>query len=311
MPKVLVVDDSEMERRLAGGLLEMALKVELVYAVDGKDALAKVPEHQPVLVVTDLQMPEMNGLELVAALKAEHPLIPVVLMTAQGSEDIAAEALRRGAASYVPKRRLAEDLADTVARVLQGSSEDRAHSQLMHHLAADECTFVLHNDPELIRSLSAHFQELLRCLPLRDETERMRVSLAVEEALTNACYHGNLEAGSPAAGGQTADYRRVAEQRRFEAPYRDRRIHVRAQISRREAVFVIRDEGRGFDTSRLPDAADPEALQGPTGRGIKLMRSIMDEVRFSAAGNQVTLTKRRALETLEDCDADDDDESLA
>ena len=41
-----------------------------------------------------------------------------------------------------------------------------------------------------------------------------------------------------------------------------------------------------------------------TGRGIKLMRSIMDEVRFNAAGNEVTLTKRRALETLEDCEAE-------
>jgi CheY-like chemotaxis protein len=316
MPTVLVVDDSEGERRLAGGLLEIALGAELVYAVHGKEALAKIQEHEPEIVVTDLQMPEMNGLELVAAVKAEYPLIPVVLMTAQGSEDIAAEALRLGAASYVPKRRLAEDLATTVQRVLRGSTDDRAHSQLMHHLATDDCAFVLHNDLELIHALAAHFQELLRCLPLRDETERLRVGIAVEEALVNACYHGNLEAGNVDAGKTEAaiaaasapvtEYRRVAEQRRFETPYRDRRIYVRARLSRAEALFVIRDEGPGFDTSRLPDAADPETAGGPTGRGIKLMRSIMDEVHFNAAGNEVTLIKRRALETLEDGAAAED-----
>ncbi len=307
MPTVLVVDDSEIERRLAGGLLEMALGAELVYAVHGKEALAKIEEHRPEIVVTDLQMPEMDGLALVAAVKAEHPLIPVVLMTAQGSEDIAAEALRLGAASYVPKRRLAQDLATTVQRVLRGSSDDRGHSQLMHHLATDECLFVLHNDLELVHSLAAHFQELLRCLPLRDETERLRVAIALEEALKNAYFHGNLEIGGTAvasSGDAAVEHKKLAEQRRFEAPYRDRRIHVRARLSRTEAVFVIRDDGRGFDTARLPDAADPETAQGPTGRGIKLMRSIMDEVAFNAQGNEVTLTKRRALETLEDCEAE-------
>src|SRR6185369_16565129 len=155
MATVLVVDDSEGERRLAGGLLEMALGAELIYAIHGIEALAKIKQHQPEIVVTDLQMPEMDGLALVAAVKAEHPLIPVVLMTAQGSEDIAAEALRLGAASYVPKRRLADDLAATVERVLARSRDDRAHSQLMHHLAADECSFVLHNDLELIHGLAA------------------------------------------------------------------------------------------------------------------------------------------------------------
>jgi CheY-like chemotaxis protein len=299
VPTVLVVDDSAVDRRLAGALLEKHCACSLVFAEDGQDALRQMARQRPDLVVTDLQMPEMDGLELTTTIKSEYPLVPVVLMTAQGSEEIAAQALRRGAASYVPKRNLAEALVPTVLRILLGSQEDRAHSQLMHHLERNESDFVLDNDPGLIGALVSHLQQLLRCLPLADETDRLRVGVALEEALTNACCHGNLEVGSAPGASDRRAREELAERRRWEAPYRDRRIHVSARISRSEAVFVIRDEGPGFDVAGLPTGDGLSADRG-AGRGVTLMRALMDEVVYNAAGNEVTLTKRRAPEPSPD-----------
>jgi CheY-like chemotaxis protein len=294
VPTILVVDDSVVDRRLAGGLLEQHFACTLCYAADGKDALRQLAAQPADLILTDLQMPELNGLELVTAVKRDYPFTPVILMTAQGSEEIAAQALRQGAASYVPKRKLAEDLAPTVRRILLGAQEDRSQAQLMHYLERTETVFVLDNDPTLIRALVVHLQQLLRCLPLADETDRLRVGVAVEEALNNACYHGNLQVGPVPGKGDRRHYEQVAEQRRWEEPYQGRRIHVRARISRDEAVFVIRDEGPGFDVSRLP--ADTAVAEQGTGRGVILMRTIMDEVTYNGAGNEVTLIKRRAPE---------------
>jgi CheY-like chemotaxis protein len=302
VPTVLIVDDSPVDRRLAGALLEKHCACSLVFAEDGKEALEQMARQLPDLVLTDLQMPRLNGLELTAAIKSDYPLIPVVLMTALGSEEIAAQALRRGAASYVPKRKLADDLAPTVLRILLGSQEDRAHSQLMHHLERGDSVFVLDNDPALIGALVNHLQQQLRCLPLADETERLRVGVALEEALTNACYHGNLEVGSAPGQADRRAYEERAQRRRWEAPYRDRRIHVQARISRNEAVFVIRDEGPGFDVARLPAPDALEAERG-TGRGLMLMRAVMDEVVYNGVGNEVTLTKRRAPEPPPDGEA--------
>jgi anti-sigma regulatory factor (Ser/Thr protein kinase) len=220
-------------------------------------------------------------------------------MTARGSEEIAARALRHGAASYVPKRDLAESLAPTVLRILLGSQEDRAHSRLMHHLERSESAFVLDNDPALIGALVSHVQQQLRCLPLADETDRLRVGVALEEALVNACYHGNLEVGTAAAVADRRAYEELVERRRWEPPYRDRRIHVTARVSRSEAVFVVRDEGPGFDVARLP-AADVLSADHGAGRGVPLMRALMDEVVYNPAGNEVTLTKRRAPEPAPD-----------
>src|ERR1700730_9966939 len=110
MATLLVVDDSAMDRRLVGGILDKNPEWTVLYAVNGKEALAEIENNIPDLVLTDMQMPEMNGLQLVTTVKEEYPLIPVVLMTAQGSEEIAVQALRAGAASYVPKRVVTEEV---------------------------------------------------------------------------------------------------------------------------------------------------------------------------------------------------------
>lgn len=294
MPSVIVVDDSPVDQRLAGALLEKHFDCAVRYAAHGKEALQLLEAEVPDLVLTDLQMPEMDGLELVSAVKNDYPYVPVILMTAKGSEEIAAQALLRGAASYVPKRQLAHDLAQTVQRVLMGAQEDRAHSRLLHYLETGEQTFVLPNDLSLVSALVIHVQQLLRCLPLADETERLRVGLALEEALRNAYYHGNLEVNKLAARGDRRAYDAAARQRLAEPAYRDRRIHVRARICRDEAVFVVRDEGPGFDFVVLPGpGALPDADAGQH-RGVVLMHAIMDEVHYNETGNEVTLIKRRA-----------------
>ncbi len=303
MLKVLIVDDSPIDRALVSGLLKARKECQILEASNGVEGLALIESQQPQLVLTDLQMPEMNGLELVTIIKERFPNIPVILMTAQGSEEIAALALQKGAASYVPKRRLADDLVLTLERVETTSREERRRSLLMHHMTDTDTRFTLQSDPELVRMLVSHVLDQLRCIPLGDETERLRVGIAVEEGLNNALYRGNLQV-LPEQG--LRDRRRqseVASQRLFEQPYCDRKIFVHFQITPQEARFVIRDEGPGFKVSECKSDKLLSAADHSQGRGIVLMRSIMDEVSFNAHGNEVTLVKRCIH--VEDCDAED------
>ena len=103
---VLVVDDSSTARLFVRRLVERIPGFRVVTASDGKEALAVLAKESCAVVVTDLHMPGMDGLELVEAIADRFPLVPVVLMTAQGNEDIAVKALQSGAASYVSKRAL-------------------------------------------------------------------------------------------------------------------------------------------------------------------------------------------------------------
>jgi len=89
MPIILVVDDSETDRKLIGGLLKCKLDWIVQYASDGAEAFELVGQVFPDVVITDLQMPVMNGIELCAQVKREHPHVPVLLTTGVGSESLA------------------------------------------------------------------------------------------------------------------------------------------------------------------------------------------------------------------------------
>src|SRR5688500_12926521 len=102
MTTILVVDDCLTDRRRAGGLLSRA-GFDITYAANGIEAVERISEQRPDAVVTDLQMPGMDGLALVTAVARDQPFVPLVVVTSQGSEAAAVQALQAGAASYVPK----------------------------------------------------------------------------------------------------------------------------------------------------------------------------------------------------------------
>jgi CheY-like chemotaxis protein/anti-sigma regulatory factor (Ser/Thr protein kinase) len=267
---VLVVDDSAIDRRLAGRLLEQA-GFAVVYASDGEEALATIAAS---IVVTDLHMPKLNGLELVEAVRKKHPKLPVVLMTAHGSEDIAMHALRTGAASFVPKRRLADELAATLEAIVELAIDSKDRTSNVDPLDARETRFQLDNDLAGITEIVGQLEAELSRLGLCDETGLIQVGVALREAMVNAIVHGNLEVSSKllddTAGSGTAFADLVAE-RRQKDPWQRRRVSVSARYE--------------------PDEANLERLHG---RGLMLMRMFMDEVVHSPTGNVVTMTKRRA-----------------
>ena len=290
MANILVVDDSLVDRRMAMAVLQKGMECSLAEA----DCVEAAIEHLATaidadLVLTDLQMPGLNGLELVERIRSDWPSLPVILMTAAGSEDIASQALKVGASSYVPKRRLSDDLVSTVQRILAAAKQEQKHSRLMHSLNHGELEFDLRNDPILITPLVQVIQEMLRCLPLDDEAERLRVGVAVEEALKNAVYRGNLEINHK--GDKERSMGEVSTDRLYISPYCHRRVVVHVAINRDEAMFTITDEGPGFDPSSFETAEfDADA---PRGRGIRLMRTFMDSVEFREGGRQVVLKKFR------------------
>lgn len=299
MANVLVVDDSPVDRRLVGRLIEKIQGTKAYYAENGKQALERIEEHLPDLVVTDMQMPEMDGFELVQVMKTQYPLLPVILVTAAGSEAIAVRALGVGASSYVPKISLAEDLIDTVERVLSMSNSTRSQARLKNRIRRSVIEYEIETDRELVLALSTHLREQLSAMGICSEKDSLRTGISIEEALLNAFYHGNLEVSSKLKEENWEAYVNLASERCREMPYMARRIFVTSSMSSDEASWVIRDEGQGFDVSKLPDPRDPEYLERPHGRGLMLMKTFMDEVTYNDKGNEVRLVKRRTSPSVD------------
>jgi two-component system response regulator AtoC len=102
MPRVLVVDDEENLRLVLKTILKRA-GYEVDVAVSGEDALEKVESFGPDVILTDVRMPKMSGLDLLATLRAKQSSATVIVMSAYGSVDLALEAMKAGAYDYVQK----------------------------------------------------------------------------------------------------------------------------------------------------------------------------------------------------------------
>jgi CheY-like chemotaxis protein len=298
MTNILVVDDSAVDRRIVGGLLEQRSDFHVLYAEDGTDALRKMEYGRPDIVVTDINMPGKNGLELVRAMRIHFGGVPVILITGQGSEELAVQALEHGAASYVPKVLLKETLVNTIDDVLALARAKHSYERLVGSIDRTEFDFTLDNDPALFDPFIELFQQIVHGMGLCDDTDRFRVGMALKEALANALYRGNLEIGSDQARGDfealiDGEGAAVVGERLSRHEFANRRIHVHVRIDDQQAVFVIRDDGRGFDTTNLPSKGDLGNLDADGGRGIVLMHAFMDEVTYNNVGNEVTLIKRR------------------
>ena len=104
LKKVLIVDDEEtLTWSMARSLSRDKDKYEVVIANNGRDALNLLKKNKVDLVISDIRMPDINGLDLLVNIKKEYPQTKVIIMTAYGSSDVQKEANRRGSLYYVEK----------------------------------------------------------------------------------------------------------------------------------------------------------------------------------------------------------------
>lgn len=291
-PRLLIVDDSDFERGFIARLLADFDGLRVEYASGGAAALEAVEADPPDLILTDLVMPGVDGLELVRRIRGPHPGLPIILMTAFGGEEEAVAALRAGAADYLTKSRLDKDLVPTLRRALDAFRVDRRRQSVNRRLRSRTSEYELDCEPDLVWTLGHVLVEEVAALGLLDHKERIRLHVALQEALANALYHGNLELDSELRQEDESVFYNLGETRRAQEPYRSRRIRVKTALDLNAAVFVIADDGPGFDHRRLSRPVDDQSLGRIGGRGLLLMRTFMDEVSYNARGNVVTMIKR-------------------
>lgn len=296
---LLIVDDSPTQLTQMRILLQRD-GYDVQSARNGEQAMAMIAESPPMLVVTDLQMPGMSGLELVETMRGVHPTIPVVLTTSDGSEEVAADALRRGAASYVPKRHLESTLASVVRQVLLVSEASRSVKQLAKYTVETTLTLSLENDESIVPDVIARLERSMNELDIFDEGERMQVAMALDEALLNAMIHGNLEVSSELRQSDDgAPYQELIKKRKSQSPYQERRVRVKMYATPEGVEFVIADEGPGFDCAKVADPTDPDHLEQIGGRGLFMIDAFMDEVRHNRCGNEIVMIKKKATSASE------------
>jgi DNA-binding NtrC family response regulator len=118
--RLLIVDDEEtLTFSLYQTFIKAPIECEVLTAASGEAAVARIEEKPFDLVITDLAMPGLSGLELLQYIKKIHPQTPVILITAYGSDERKEKALQWGAAGYLEKPFDIHEIRDLVINMLR------------------------------------------------------------------------------------------------------------------------------------------------------------------------------------------------
>jgi anti-sigma regulatory factor (Ser/Thr protein kinase) len=223
----------------------------------------------------------------------EAASLPVIVLT-RGDEgsDALVKHLKLGAASFVPRRASSRELKGTIRSVIDLSTRNPYRERVKEFLKSGQIEMKLDNDPANIGAAVGFLQSLMDGYDVCDEKTRVRLGIALSEAISNAMIHGNLEVDSAGRAENADGYFEAIERRRKESPYAEREVHLLATIGGGELTFVVRDEGPGFQPEALPDPTDPENLMRLCGRGVLMMRAYADSVTWNERGNEVVLAKK-------------------
>jgi CheY-like chemotaxis protein/anti-sigma regulatory factor (Ser/Thr protein kinase) len=274
LQSILVVDDEESVRRLLVSVLESPGR-RIDTAADGAEALARVEATPYDLVLTDVRMPGMDGLELLRRIRHASPSTKVIVMTGDSTPSNVIQSLCDQAFTYFTKPFSRAAVSDMIA-------------QALGDLSWEDDIEVLSARPEWITlqvrcriSAADRLIQFLRELEVGlPATERDHIAMAFRELLVNSIEHGGA-----------CDPEKVL-----------RLDYIRTS---RAILYHIADPGPGFSIEKLPHAAvsnppgepwqhvverEQRGIR-PGGFGILLARNLVDELLYNEKGNEVLLIK--------------------
>jgi DNA-binding response OmpR family regulator len=288
--KVLIVEDDYASRLFLESLLE-SNNFTFRSAANGIEGLNIFDEYHPDIVLTDIQMPIMDGLELLEAIRDKKTDTVVIIITAFGTENYAIQALHLGANNYLKKPVSSQDLLKLLKKyqsyISSKYSPDALPGYLLHRAFKIEFNSEFNKIPKIVDKIIVESNLNV------DDNIRVNIELGLVELVTNAIEHGNLaityDEKLKALNDGTLD--QLYKERTDNIQFRLRKIFVDFTETPEYFQWTVTDEGEGFDWRHLPDPTDQNHILELNGRGIFISKFLFDEIEYNQKGNSVTARK--------------------
>jgi CheY-like chemotaxis protein len=286
---VLVVDDEGHIRSVVREYLS-AVGIEVTCASGGEEALEVFMLERPTVVLTDVRMPGMDGIELLGTIKDLCPATAVIVMTGVAGEHSAVKILRAGAAYYIRKPFALADLERLVRKCLSWFEPDMDTESAYPFLEQESLGFRVSNDLAAVTPVVQFLWR--RSRRATGDAFAIPFRCGLEEVVINAIEHGNLGIRFEEKARALAknSYWELVGERAAQPEYRDRAVRLEYVRDRKGIRCRVTDEGDGFDWRKWCRPGRVDELPGANGRGIFLARIHFDGLSYNEAGNEATVT---------------------
>lgn len=296
MKKILIIDDENLVRSVIN--IALTNKGYKVYEADnGKTGIQMFIDIDPDIVITDVNMPEMSGIEVTKNIKENKVDADVVIMTGYGTEELIIEALRVGASNYINKPVDFKELFNILDSIILKRENRRLFDVLKDVVVFEKKSLVLDND--ITKVWGTVNQILFNLSPSIERKKIEELKLGLYEILVNSIEHGNLgityDEKKEALENNT--YNKLVTRKLKEANEQKKVVNIQTVYNGEELVVEIIDQGKGFNLKELPPLSDPDTLLAVHGRGILLASLYFDKLEYKEPGNVVTIVEKFVKES--------------
>lgn len=260
---ILLVDDDESILRLLSKIL-LSENHRVTTTMNGTEAIELFKSGKFDLVITDMYMPEMDGLDVIRNLKDIEVNIPIIVLTAAGSVGNVVHSLKLGAFNYMTKPFNVNEVCEVVQKALLANASITSKRNFLQYLNHSTSSFRVTSDIAHLDEMSYFLNHWLGFWSFKSIWQ---VQLAFTEAFTNAVCHGN--------GSDKSKF-----------------VQVEIAFARDRVNISIEDEGSGFAVPDLSNYALKDDIYSGSGRGIFLINSYMDSLSYNERGNRITMMKK-------------------
>ena len=289
--KILIVDDEEGIRNLLRDIFETE-GYQLALAENGREALEQYEIFRPDLIIADIKMPKMDGLELLQEIRSKDNDVLIVLMTGYGSEEYAVKAVEFRANNYLHKPINQNQLKHVVKKYESIVRERTFQQKIIGMFKNRSFTLEFGNDLKLVSRIADRL--MLETVDALHSKDKLGIHLGLVELITNAIEHGNLAI----TYDETSEYvqkegttHTLVKERMNDPKYGDRKVTIQFNMDQEKCEWLIEDEGDGFDWKSIPKHELSDIIMLEHGRGIYLSGLQFDKIEYLGKGNRVRAVK--------------------
>ncbi len=287
---ILIVEDDTVTRSMLSDFVK-TMNLNPLTAQDGMEGLEAFKKYNPPIVITDIRMPKMGGLDLVTAIKNQNPGTYLTVITAYDNPEYTIEAFKRGASSFLTKPFRVLELYSIIQKQSYLFSESATKISIQHLVQQKNVKLQMKSTLLYMQSILDHL--IKECQSYIDPKDVYKIRKALMEMITNAIEHGNLEITEEekSQGIQKQNYNDVLMNRLKSEPYSLRHVEIEFYYQPGFLQWIISDQGKGFNYDEYLQPLKKNQLPNVKGEGIITSFFQVDNLYYEDEGRRVIIEK--------------------